>query len=60
MSNSANVKLTPAAILDNLAEKVGVSTESGMLCIVCVQLEACKVTIIRSNKVSTIQGFLMY
>ena len=45
-------------MVDNLAEKVNECL--GLLCIVCVQLGAVKVSIKWSSGVFTIQGFLMY
>ena len=45
--------------MDNFAEKVdGISTKSGSLSIVCVQLGPLKLSVIRSNGVSAIQGLL--
>ena len=39
MSNSTNLILTSAAMVDNLAEKVNVCLQN-LFCIVCVQLGA--------------------
>ena len=46
-------------MVDNFAEKVdGISAKSGSLSIVCIQLGPLKLSIIRSNGVSAIQGLL--
>ena len=53
--------LTPAAMVDNLAEKVDEeSAKSGSLSIVRVQLGPRKLSIIRSSGVSAVQGLLKY
>ena len=58
-SNESNVKLlTTAAMVENLAKKVGVSAKSGSLSIVRVQLGPRKLPVIRSSGMSAIQGLL--
>ena len=60
-SNSANDKLlTPAAMVDNLAEKVNeCSLKLGSSSIVSVQLGQRKLSVIQSSGVSTVQGLLL-
>ena len=60
-SNSANDKLlTPAAMVDNLAEKVNeCSLKLGSSSILSVQLGQRKLSVIQSSGVSTVQGLLL-